>query len=216
TVPTTLTSVVSAGDSIERCTEASAAWWKTTDAPSQARRQSSLERMSPWSQSRRPGSFRARSASRFYDRPVERSSRMQTSFPSRSRRSAMWDPMKPAPPVTTYRSIESEPPDAASPPALHGVPRVDDGASVARDHRIVEDLVRGRDDHAVRRAERARGQALGGEPLAAVLDRGHVGVDVGYVRALLLEDLDDVERGRLTHVVDIRLVGDAQDQHLGA
>src|ERR671925_1512068 len=51
--------------------------------------------MSPSTRSTSPPS-----SSRFSRLPVEKLSRMRTSYPSRSRRSVTWDPMKPAPPVT--------------------------------------------------------------------------------------------------------------------
>src|SRR5437667_3211706 len=53
------------------------------------------------------------SAGTFSDRPVERSSITHTVFPLARRRSTIWDPMKPAPPVTTTR--DRRPEDSGAP-----------------------------------------------------------------------------------------------------
>ena len=113
-----------AGSVMLRGTEGSAAWWKTTLTPEQAARQVSRSVMSPSRRSKRgswdedpapPASapYRARKGATFSRRPVEKSSRTLTRAPAARRASTMWEPMNPAPPVTsafmTYSPSPSNP-----------------------------------------------------------------------------------------------------------
>ena len=50
--------------------------------------------------------------------------------------------------------------------------------------------------------------------VAAVADGGEVGIVVGDDCALLAKQFDDGERRRLAQVVDVALVGQAEDQDL--
>ena len=52
--------------------------------------------------------------------------------------------------------------------------------------------------------------------VAAVADLGEEGIVVGDDGALLAEQLDNGERGRFAEVVDVALVGEAEDEDFGA
>ncbi len=54
------------------------------------------------------------------------------------------------------------------------------------------------------------------ERVPGVLERREVGVGVAHLGAAAPQQLDDVERGRLAQVVDVLLVGDAEDVHARA
>ena len=84
------------GSSTERATEGIAASWNTTLAPAHARASSDASRMLP--SIRSISSF---AAARLPGLPVEKSSMARTRYPRRTSSSVRWDPMKPAPPVTT-------------------------------------------------------------------------------------------------------------------
>ena len=73
-------------------TEVKAARWTTRSLPATAASTAEASRTSA-RRSFQPGW-------RFSAKPVDRSSRMRTSQPSRAKRSATWEPMNPAPPVT--------------------------------------------------------------------------------------------------------------------
>ncbi len=96
-VPVTFAELAPRGSATERGTERMAAWWNTPDTPRIARSTTGKRRMSP-----RMTSSRAlpRANARFFMLPLEKSSRTRTRCPSASKRSTMWEPMKPAPPVT--------------------------------------------------------------------------------------------------------------------
>ena len=81
---------------------------------------------------------------------------------------------------------------------------------------VVEAGVVGHDHHAVDRREQLRRERLG-DALDAVLGEAlHPRIVVLHVRALRVEQADDVERRALAQVVDVGLVRDADHQHPGA
>ena len=95
-VPCTFTSFVETGSSTLRATDGSAAWCSTYFCPFIARATSPGLRMSPsTTRSCRPSRW-----AMFCMRPVVKLSRTVTVWPSWTSRSARWEPMKPAPPVT--------------------------------------------------------------------------------------------------------------------
>ena len=87
---------------------------------------------------------------------------------------------------------------------------VDDQRRRGDDPRVVDLLVSGDDAGNVavveRRLELDRGEAELG-------DLGHVRVVVGDLGAQVAEEAGDLQRRRLAHVADARLVGDAEQQH---
>ena len=91
------------------------------------------------------------------------------------------------------------------------VPEVDDERRLLDELVVVDPRVRRDDDDAVdaRRVERGRREPV----LGQLADVRIVVRDVG---ALALQELDQLQRRRLARVVDVRLVGDAEDLHLRA
>jgi len=73
----------------------------------------------------------------------------------------------------------------------------------------------GDDNDAVVLAESLQWHALHLEIVLATLPNlWEIGVVVGNQRAMLLQGLDDRDRGRFTEVIDILLVGNSQYQDL--
>ena len=97
------------------------------------------------------------------------------------------------------------------------VARVDDQPRRVQHHLVVHRPVLGEDRHAVGLGQRRRRDRLGLHVEAAVpgarRQRRHVRIGVLDVGALLVEQRHHVERRRFAHVVDVALVGDAEDQH---
>ena len=95
-MPSTLTAVDVSGSCTERGTDRSAPWWKTSSTPRTAVCTRSYERRSPSTTSTsRP------SEARFARLPVEKLSSTRTSSPRSSSASTRFEPMNPAPPVTS-------------------------------------------------------------------------------------------------------------------
>ena len=88
-------SSVAIGSATDLGTDESAAWCRTNSAPSSASPTASLSRMSPTI-----SLILSLTSSRFSSRPVERLSRTVTSSPLATSSLTIWEPMKPAPPVT--------------------------------------------------------------------------------------------------------------------
>src|SRR6266850_1952266 len=120
-------------------------------------------------------------------------------------------------PVITARLLQGHHTLAGHVEAPRRVARVDHELRGVDDLAVVEVDVVGHNHDAVG----------GGQALLRQLDRlqrlpvlqhqrGHVRVRVRYVRALVLQRGDDLERRRLAHVADAALVGDAEDEDVGA
>ena len=96
-----------------------------------------------------------------------------------------------------------------------GVSGVDDQFGLLDDGWVVVAGVVGDDEDGVVLAEVVERSAGHVEVVvAAVAHGGEVGVVVGDDGALVAQQFDDGERGRLAQVVDVALVGQAQDQDL--
>src|SRR5262245_54755027 len=93
-VPSTFTALEVSGSWMDLGTEGIAPWWKTTSTPFTAAATRSYERRSPSISS-------ASSASRLRRCPVEKLSSTRTSSPRAKRARTRFEPMKPAPPVTS-------------------------------------------------------------------------------------------------------------------
>ena len=81
------------------------------------------------------------------------------------------------------------------------------------DQLVVDAAVIGHDDDAVSRSDRFRAQGNRGEALPILFELRNVWVVVGQLRALLLQQPDDVERGTLAEVLDVFLIGHAEHEH---
>ena len=103
TVPRTLRRASPTGSATLCRTSIWAARWKTTSGRAETISGPVPGALTSASSRSKRGSPSARA--RFAARPVDRSSTPSTSFPSRSRRSTRVDPMKPAAPVTTVRTL---------------------------------------------------------------------------------------------------------------
>jgi hypothetical protein len=98
-VPATFTFASKAGRSTERRTSIWAARWITTEGPASViTRAVSSSSVTSTASSSAPCSS---AVARFAARPDDRSSRTWTDAPAASSASTTWEPMKPAPPVTT-------------------------------------------------------------------------------------------------------------------
>src|SRR6266704_3045240 len=86
----------------DRGTPGSAARWKTTSIPATARRHTSASQRSP-----RRNSIAPSWPARFAASPVLRLSTTRTWWPSATNRSATWEPIRPAPPVTSHRDARA-------------------------------------------------------------------------------------------------------------
>src|SRR3954454_17463570 len=93
-VPSTFTAFDVSGSCTERGTEPSAPRWNTTSTPRTAAWQRSYERSSP-------STISTSSPSRLSRLPVAKLSSTRTSWPRSSNPRTRFDPMKPAPPVTS-------------------------------------------------------------------------------------------------------------------
>src|SRR6267142_4543442 len=120
--------------------------------------------------------------------------------------------MNPAPPVTRVAVILLEPEHSAGAPSLQSVSRIHDRLRVLGDLAEVEHLVSRRDHDTVHGTERARAKRGGAKRAPRVPDGIDVGIGEAHGGAFLLEQIQDVERGRFPYVVDIRLVRHAQYQ----
>ena len=108
--------------------------------------------------------------------------------------------------------------------AVHDLVALDAASGVARIYHqlcFVDDLlvvvvgVVGDDEHAIVLAEIVERRTLHLQVvLAAAADEGKIRVVVADGRAFFLQQLDNRERGRLAQVVNIFLVGDAENQNL--
>src|SRR5436309_1910809 len=106
----------------------------------------------------------------------------------------------------------------ATSPILTGqdVTRIDGSASMPLDELIIDRAVVGDDHDAVGAAQNIGVEGHGREGNAVLFQRRHVGIVVGNLRTPLLQQPDHVQRGTLADVVDVLLVGDADQQHAAA
>src|SRR5580704_1016468 len=101
--PTMLTVASKAGRATETRTSACAARWNTSSGRRRAMSSTTAGAlMSRWWMVRARPAL-ARASARFEREPVEKSSTTSTSWPSTRRRSTRFEPMNPAPPVTSVR-----------------------------------------------------------------------------------------------------------------
>ena len=103
-MPSTLTAVDVSGSCTERGTEPSAPWWKTTSTPRTAVWTRSYERRSPSTTSiSRP------SDARFAPAPGREVVEHSDVVAALQQRATRFEPMKPAPPVTSTRVMRADP-----------------------------------------------------------------------------------------------------------
>src|SRR5579864_1799073 len=98
-----------------------------------------------------------------------------------------------------------------------GIAGVDDERAVRNDETVVDAVVIGADERRIRLAERRRRQrhrapAREFRMLARARHLRYEGIVKRDMRALRLEDLHDLEGGALAQIVDILLVGDAENE----
>ncbi len=89
---------------------------------------------------------------------------------------------------------------------------IDEQRGLLGDRDPVIDAVIGDDCDAIGRGYGRVEIGLGAEAHAVVAELRDVGIVIADVGALVLEQLDDVKRGRLADVVDILLVGDPEQE----
>lgn len=100
----------------------------------------------------------------------------------------------------------------------HGVAGVDDESGVAGEEGVVDVGVVGDDEGGVEGGHGFGGEGDGAEVeavLAHLGEAGDVGVVVGDLGAALVEEADDLGGGGFADVVDVGLIGDAEDEDAG-
>ncbi len=99
---------------------------------------------------------------------------------------------------------------------LYHPPRIHHQRRLAGDLSPVVRRMVGRDHHAVGLGQGSVQIAHAGHLHALVVETGHMGIVVGDIRPLLLQQVDDVQGRRFADVAHVPFVGHAQHQHLAA
>src|SRR5688572_7431691 len=96
------------------------------------------------------------------------------------------------------------------------IPRVDDHPRKSHYTLIIDGRVIGDDDDRVRAADLLVGEIHTLVVVTILTELGHVRIVVRDLRTLIFQQSDHVERGTLAHVVDVTLVGHAENENPAA
>ena len=99
---------------------------------------------------------------------------------------------------------------------LERVARVDDQVGALDDGGVIESGMIGDHDNAVGAARTSLRASSRNQLVVVQANAGDERIAVGDARAAALQQQNNIQRGRLAHVVDIALVSDAQDVNVRA